>query len=254
LKKGYSRKIGSRRFRVGHNWEAVAEWFIDKFTTGADFQSQQHRSSAIDPRRITLHLVKSVRGRRNAAEVDRVWTVTPGVFAPPVTYVLSCKWSIVHKDDVDDFFEVLRWSKEFGVDAQDGRQVKQGVMGVFAAGTFDPREHVKIKDGTSVPLPAYASRINIQLFKASDFNTKLHERRCPSIVTVQKVCRIARDEKEVRQMLDTMWKDPANSQPVLREAEGRNGDLYQFERSLETETLVPNPEIEGLQTPVVQEA
>jgi hypothetical protein len=254
LKKSYSRKIGSRRFRVGHNWEAVAEWLIDKFTTGADFQSQQHRSSAIDPRRITLHLVKSVRGRRNAAEVDRVWTVTPGVFAPPVTYVLSCKWSVVHKDDVDDFFEVLRWSKEFGVDTPDGRQVKQGVMGVFAAGTFDPREHVKIKDGMSLPLATYAARMNIQLFKASDFNAKLHERGCATAMTVQKICRVARDEKEIRRILELMWKEPGASEAALAETEGRNKDLYEFERSLETGPPALTPEMEPAPALAAQEA
>jgi hypothetical protein len=243
LKKGYARKIGSQRFRVGHNWEAVTEWFIDKFTTGADFLSQQHRTAAIDPRRITLRLIKSVNGRRGAAEVDRVWTVTPGVFAPPVTYVLSCKWSLVHKEDVDDFLEVLKWSKEFGVDTPNGRQVKQGVMGVFAAGAFNPREHVKIKDGTTVALPIYAARINIQLLKASDFNTKLRLRECAPALSVQKICRIAKNEKEVRQILDLIWKDPTSSEGVLRQAEGRNQDLYQFEKSLEMVTPSPVPEI-----------
>jgi len=63
-----------------------------------------------------LHLIKSVGGRRRAAEVDRVWEVPPSIFAPPITYVLSCKWGVVTKHHIDDFLEVLRWSKEFGVD------------------------------------------------------------------------------------------------------------------------------------------
>lgn len=63
-----------------------------------------------------------------------MWEVTPGVFAPPITYVLSCKWGLVNKEHVDDFLEVLRWSKEFGVDTPDGRRIKQGVYGVFAGG------------------------------------------------------------------------------------------------------------------------
>ncbi len=234
LKINYVRQIGSRRFRIGHNWEAVAEWFIDRFTTGAEFQSQQHRSGAIDPRRITLYLIKSVGGRRSAAEVDRVWTVTPGIFAPPVTYVLSCKWGIVHKGDVDDFMEVLRWSKEFGVDTSDGRQVRQGVMGVFAAGAFNPRENVKVNNGTTIPLPSYAARTNIQLLKASDFNSKLRERGCLPTVNVQATCRLARDEKEVRQMLDLVWKDPNGSDRVLHEAESRNSQLYEFEKKLDS--------------------
>ncbi len=234
LKMGYVRKIGSQRFRIGHNWEAVTEWFIDKFTIGADFQSQQHRTAAIDPRRITLRLIKSVHGRRNAAEVDRVWTVTSGVFAPPVTYVLSCKWGLIHKEDVDDFLEVLKWSKEFGVDTTNGRQVKQGIMGVFAGGAFNPKENVKVKDGTAISLPSYAARMNIQLLKATDFNSKLRERECPPSVNVQKVCRIARDEREVRQLLSTVWTNAPAGEGVLLLAESRNKDLYEFEKSLET--------------------
>ena len=244
LKRRYVRKMGSRRFRIGHNWEAVAEWFIDRFTPGAEFLSQQHRTPAIDPRRITLRLVKSIRGRRNAAEVDRVWKITPGLFATPITYVLSCKSSIVHKDDVDDFLEVMRWSKEFGVDTPDGRQVRPGVMGVFAAGAFDPKEHVKIKDGTTIPLATYAVRMNIQLYKASDFNEKLHERGCPSFVSVQKVRSVAKDEKEVRQVLDLMWKDPLNSEEILMVAERRNKELYELEKSLEVEPYMPAPDLE----------
>ncbi|MFQ6077456.1 MAG: hypothetical protein ACE5Z5_15230, partial [Candidatus Bathyarchaeia archaeon] len=89
MKENYIRMTKGRDNRIGHNWEAVAEWFIDRFTTGARFWTQDHRAKGMDSKRITLHLLKGVGGRRNAAEVDRVWEVTPGVFAPPVTYVLS---------------------------------------------------------------------------------------------------------------------------------------------------------------------
>jgi hypothetical protein len=91
MKRNYIRMTKGRANRIGHNWEAVAEWFIDRFTTGAKFWTQQHRKGGMDPRRITIHLLKGVGGRRRNAEVDRVWEVTPGVFAPQITYVLSCK-------------------------------------------------------------------------------------------------------------------------------------------------------------------
>jgi hypothetical protein len=255
LKKSYARKIGSQRFRVGHNWEAVADWFIDRFTPGAEFWSQQHRTSAIDPRRITIRLIESVNGRRGAAEVDRVWAITPSPFTPTTTYVLSCKWSVVHKYDVDDFFEVLKWSKEFGVDSPTGRQIRQGVNGVFAAGVFNPKEYVKMKDGASIPLPMYAARMNIQLWKASDFNMKLQERGCAPSINVQKICRIAKNEKEVRQILDLIWKDPTTGQNVLVQAEVRNGDLYQFEKLLEEKPPTPSMaiEIETVAVPITQE-
>jgi len=255
LKKSYHRKIGSQRFRLGHNWEAVADWFIERYTPGAEFWTQHHRDSNMDPRRIKIRLIKSVNRRRDAAEVDRVWTTRSGPFTPPQTFVLSCKWSVVHKRDVDDFFEVLKWSKEFGVDSSTERQIRPGVNGVFAAGTFDTHEHVKMKDETTIPLPTYASRMNMQLWKASDFNMKLQEKGCDNSFTVQKICKIARDEKEVRQILDQVWKDAKNGQTVLLQAEARNRDLYQFEKSLEissTRSMVP--EIETVENPVAQES
>jgi len=194
MKKNYIRKMRGAANRIGHNWEAVAEWFIDRTTTGASFWTQSHREGGMDPRRITLHLIKGVGGRRRAAGVDRVWEVTPGVFAPPVTYVLSCKWGLVSRAHVDDFLEVLRWSKGFGVDTPDGHDVKQGVVGVFAASTFNPRETVQLKDGTKISLTQYASRGNLQLITAADFNKMLREKGCPKEATVQKICRASRDE------------------------------------------------------------
>jgi hypothetical protein len=165
--------------------------------------------------------------------VDRVWEVTPSPFAPTITYVLSCKWGLVRKYDVDDFLEVLRWSKEFGVDTPEGRRVRQGVVGVFAASAFNPRERVRLKDETEISLPAYAARMNIQLLKALDFNEKLRERECPETITVQRICRLARDEGEVREILEAIWKDPSKGEEVLAEVAERNKDIYEFEKMLE---------------------
>jgi len=180
-----------------------------------------------------LHLIKGVGGRRNSAEVDRVWEVTPGVFAPPITYVLSCKWGLVTKKHVDDFLEVLRWSKEFGVDTPDGREIKQGVVGVFAASAFNPRETVQLKDESRISLAQYAARMRLQLLRASDFNQKLHEKGCPRTVTVQKICRRARNEDEVREVLEKIWNRPDKAEELLKELLERNKELYAFERMLE---------------------
>jgi hypothetical protein len=169
----------------------------------------------MDPRRITLHLLKGVGGRRNPAEVDRVWEVNPGVFAPPITYVLSCKWGLVNKGHMDDFLEVLRWSNSFGVDTPDGREIKQGVVGVFAASIFNPKENVRLKDESTISLAQYAARRNLQLVTAADF-VKLRERGCPKVVTVQKVCRLAWDEDEVRRTLDYVWSDSEGAAKILK--------------------------------------
>jgi len=233
MKESYIRLTKGRANRVGHNWEAVAEWFIDKFTTGARFWTQNHRTHNMDPRRVTIHLVKSVGGRRRNAEVDRVWEVTPSVFSPSVTYVLSCKWGVVFKRDVDDFFNVLRWSKEFGVNAINGREIKQGVLGVFAGSAFNPRENIQLKDDCSISLTSYAARMNVQLLKAVDFNSKLHQRGCSKVISVQKVCKIARDEKQVREIIENIWKDPERSEQTLAAIAEKNKEVYEFEKLLE---------------------
>jgi hypothetical protein len=212
------------------------EWFIDKYTPGAVFREQPHRTPGMDPRRITLHLLKPVGGRRGSAEVDRVWTVTPGLFSPPTTYVLECKYGLIHRRDVDDFLEVLRWSKEFGVDTPEGRMVKQGIVGVFAGTAFDPNEKVLLKDGSRVGLAIYAGRLNIHLLKASDFNAKLREMECALNVTVQRICRLARDEMEVREVLDAIWRSPDRAEEILARIAAKNQQLYEFERMLEKGT------------------
>jgi hypothetical protein len=232
MKRNYIRKVKGRANRIGHNWEAAVEWFIDKFTVGAKFWTQRHRERGMDPKRITLHLIKGIGGRRRSAEVDRVWEVTPSIFAPSITYVLSCKWGLVTRRHIDDFLEVLRWSKEFGVDTPEGRAIKQGVVGVFAGSSFNPRERVRLKDGSDISLPAYAARMNIQLLKASDFNQKLRERGCEK-ATVQRICRLARNEKEVREILEAIWKNPEKDLEILIEIERKNKDLFEFERRLE---------------------
>jgi len=235
LKENYIRMTRGRMNRVGHNWEAAVEWFIDRFTTGATFKTQKHRGNRMDPRRITIHLIRSVRGRKYNAEVDRVWMVTPGVFAQPITYVLECKWGLVRKRDVDDFLDVLKWSKDFGVDTPDGRRVKQGVIGVFAGSAFNPKEKVRLKDETEISLATYAARMNIQLLKASDFNIKLRERGVPKEVTVQKICKVCRDEKEVREVLEEIWRNPEKSMEILHNVSEKNREVYEFEKMLEKE-------------------
>jgi len=231
MKRNYLRISKGTANRVGHNWEAAAEWFIDRFTSGARFWTQNHRDGGMDSRRINVHLLKGVGGRRNAAELDRVWEVTPGIFAPPVTYVLSCKWGIVSKRDVDDFLEVLRWSGDFGTDTPNGREIKQGVVGVFAAGAFDRRDHVEVM-GEKLKLSQYAARRNLQIITSSDFNGKLREKGCPKSVTVHKICKAARDEREVREALDGIWKKPEDADVVLSELHKKNDDLYKFEEIL----------------------
>lgn len=238
MKENYIRTTKGKANRIGHNWEAIAEQFIDKFTTGARFWTQNHRSNGMDPRRITIHLIKSVRGRISNAEVDRVWEVTPSVFSPSIIYVLSCKWGVVCKRDIDDFLDVLKWSKEFGVSSSDSCEVKQGVVGVFAGSAFNPNERIRVKDDCTISLATYAARMNLQLLKASDFNSKLHERGCSTELSVQKICRIAKNEQQVREILEKIWEKPENGERILAAYAEKNKDVYEFERMLEVPNLV----------------
>ena len=234
----YLRKTQGRANRIGHNWEAAVEWFIDHFIEHATFWEQKHQGGKgrMDPRRITLYLMKSVGHRRNRAEVDRVWTVSNILMRDPTTYVLSCKWGLVRKDDLDDFMEVLKWSKEFGSDSKDGRVVKNNVIGVFAAGAFNPKENVKLNGG-AISLPSYAKRLSINIIKSADLNERLRERGVNKEVTVQKVCRVASDELQVRKLMDEIWSNPQKAEEILVQATHQNQDIYQFEKMLEEKGL-----------------
>lgn len=245
LKQNYLRKAKGKDNRVGHNWEAAVDWFIDKYMK-AHFWTQEHRTNGMDPRRITLHLLKPVGDRRQNAEVDRVWEVTPGPIADPITYVLSCKWTLIKKFDLDDFLDVLRWSQQFGVDTPEGRKVKQGVIGWFAAGAFDPKSKIKIKNET-ISLAAYADRLHIKLLKAADINEKLKARHIE--VTVQAVCRAAKNENEVRTLLEDIWKLPNNAKQILSQAQESNMSTYEFERMIEKSDSTGTPSSENCHTP-----
>ena len=235
MKENYIRIAKGRDNRIGHNWEAAVEWFVDKFTTGASFREQPHRTSGMDSRRITLHLIKSIGGRISSAEVDRVWAVTPGLFSPPTTYVMSCKWGLIMKRDLDDFLNVLRWSTDFGVDTPEGRQLKQGVTGLFAGTAFRPDEKVVVS-GQTISLASYANRLNTKLLKAVDFNEKLREHGCKPSLTIQNICKVAKDENEVRETLELMWRKPDDAEKILIDVAKRNKELYEFERTLEKGT------------------
>jgi len=230
LKRNYIRKVKGRHNRIGHNWEAVVEWFIDRFTEGAEFVEQNHRNK-MDKRRITLHLLKPVGDRKQSAEVDRVWRVTPGLFSPTVTYVLECKWSVVNKKVLDDFIEVLKWSTDFGVDTENRRELKKGVIPVFGAGAYNPKEKVTV-NGQTITLVQYASRMNVRLLRPADFNAKLREHGVDKKVTVQKICKVCSDEREVRCVLDGIWKNPEKAKKILDDSLERNINVFEFEQML----------------------
>ncbi len=74
--------------------------------------------------------------------------------------------------------------------------------------------------------------MNIQLLKAANFNQKLHGRGCPRKASVQKICKIARDEGEVRKILEEIWNNPDESEEILAEVREKNKEVYEFEKML----------------------
>ena len=55
----------------------------------------------------------------------------------------------------------------------------------------------------------------------------------PKELTVQSVCRIAKDEKEVRQLLTVIWVAPEKGLETVTKATGKNKNVYEFEKTLE---------------------
>ena len=76
--------------------------------------------------------------------------------------------------------------------------------------------------------------MNIQLLKASDFNEKLREKGVFSGVSVQKICRYAKDEKEVRKVLKSIWEKPEKVKNILLNITEKNKEVYEFEKMLES--------------------
>jgi len=101
------------------------------------------------------------------------------------------------------------------------------------AGSAFSDESVTLKDGVEVSLPSYAKMMNIEIHKASDFNTLLHERGCDKKVTVQKVCEFAKDENEVRDTLDRIWNESGKAHEILRNIAVNNRQVYELEEKLE---------------------
>jgi len=48
------------------------------------------------------------------------------------------------------------------------------------------------------------------------------------------VCRLAREEDEVRRILDYVWGDSEGAAKILKGLQEGNEDLYRFEKMLET--------------------
>ena len=135
------------------------------------------------------------------------------------------------KKTLDDFIDVLRWSTRFGADTESGRDLKKSVIPVFGAGAFNPKGRVLINE-REYTLAQYAKMLNIKLLRPSDFNKQLRERGVDKKVTVQKISKACRDERNIREMLDNVWMKPERAPEILNEFIAANQDVFEFEYSL----------------------
>jgi hypothetical protein len=74
--------------------------------------------------------------------------------------------------------------------------------------------------------------MNIRLLRPADFNSKLRERGVDQKVTVQKVCRVCENEKDVRFVLGEIWQNASKAQEILDEALNINQQVFEFEKIL----------------------
>jgi len=69
----------------------------------------------------------------------------------------------------------------------------------------------------------------------------LRGKGCPKMATVQKICRVAQDEAQVRETLDGFWEKPDEATITLGRLRRDNEDLYRFEEMLESGDDKPLP-------------
>lgn len=61
----------------------------------------------------------------------------------------------------------------------------------------------------------------------------MHQRNDPKDVIFQRTCRLARNEKEVRELLEAIWENTAKSEEILNKVAEKNKYVYEFEKVLE---------------------
>lgn len=69
------------------------------------------------------------------------------------------------------------------------RALKKGIVPVFAAGTYNPKEKVVV-NGEKITLSQHAVRMSIRLLKPADFNERLREHKIDKRLTIQKICSV----------------------------------------------------------------
>ena len=236
-KERFIMKIKKSDERKGHALEGVSWWALQK-TQHVKFERQQHRFEGMHPNRHTLHLTQPVRGRKRNAEIDGYWRSRSGQGELHqlssnewIDNVLEVKFDLIGRNVLEEFRDVLKSSSEFGVDTQDGREIKNGVVLWMIGAAIDNKAHIRIGN-EYLNIAVYAGRLGIKFIPISQINQLLRNHGWTK-ASVQAICRIAKDANEAMIIMDEVWKYPKSAEKVLDRYREQNKFILEQERLLE---------------------
>jgi hypothetical protein len=229
----YLMKVKRSDERKGHALEGVVWRSLEKLR-GARFVQQKHRTEGMHPYRHTLHLIKPVRRRKKSAEIDGVWeSRESGTLCAheKVTNVVEAKFSLIRRDDLEDFVEIVKWSKEFGANDRHGRIIKNGVVLWVSGAAIDSKATIPVGN-EYLTVAQYAARLGIKFIATSEINAQLQKRGWEK-ASVNAICKAAKDANEAMQIFDEIWKHPDKAQDILGKYREQNKSILEQERMLE---------------------
>jgi DNA-binding transcriptional ArsR family regulator len=232
-KEQYLMKVKSSDERKGHALEGVVWWSLERFRR-ARFLPQRHRTEGMHPYRHTLHLIKPVRRRKKSAEIDGVWESREQAELckdAEVTNLLEVKFSLIRRDDVEDFVDIARFSAEFGADAKHGRVIRNGVVLWMAGAAIDNKASILVAN-EYLTIASYASRLGIKFIPISQINEQLQHHGWEK-ATVKAICKVAKDAHEAMEMLDQIWAHPKEAKAIITKYTEQNRSILEQERMLE---------------------
>jgi len=232
-KEQYLMKVKTSDERKGHALEGVVWWSLEKYRR-ARFLPQKHRTEGMHPNRHTLHLIKPVRRRKKSAEIDGVWeSREPALLCnnEQVTNLIEVKFNLIRRDDVEDFLDIARFSKEFGADDRHGRVIRNGVVLWMAGAAIDNKASILVGNDY-LTVASYASRLGIKFIPVSQINEQL-QRRGWEKASVKAICRVAKDAYEAMDILDQIWAHPKEAKGIISKHTEQNKAILEQERMLE---------------------
>jgi len=232
-KQQYLMKVKSSDERKGHALEGVVWWCLERFRR-ARFRSQKHRTEGMHPYRHTLHLIKPVRRRKKSAEIDGVWeSREPALLCnnEEVTNLIEVKFNLIRRDDIEDFLDIARFSKEFGADDRHGRVIRNGVVLWMVGAAIDNKASILVGNDY-LTVASFASRLGIKFIPVSQINEQLQHHGWEK-ASVKAICKAAKDAHEAMAILDQIWAHPKEAKEIISKYTEQNKSILEQERMLE---------------------